>query len=140
MSECIFCSIISGDIPSTKVYEDDDVVAFMDINPANPGHTLVVPKRHFRNLFDVDEEIAAKVMWVATRIAKAIKEALNPDGVNLFQASEKAAFQTVFHFHMHVIPRWEGDDLVEPWKPKKGDIEEIGRIAERIRESLSTTS
>jgi histidine triad (HIT) family protein len=139
MSECVFCRIISGDIPSTRIYEDDEIVAFMDINPANPGHALVVPKRHFRNLFDIDEEMAAKVMRVATKIAKAVKKAINPDGVNLFQASEKAAFQTVFHFHMHVIPRWEEDGLVEPWEPKKGDIEEIGRVAEKIRGCLSTS-
>ncbi|RKY05489.1 HIT family protein [Candidatus Poribacteria bacterium] len=136
MNECIFCKIVAGEIPSNKVYEDDEVVAFMDINPANPGHTLVVPKKHFRNLLDIDEGTAAKVMEAAVKVAKAIKKALNPDGLNLFHASEKAAFQTVFHFHIHVIPRWEGDDLVEPWKPKKGDPERIAETAAKIREAM----
>ena len=131
--DCIFCKIIEGEIPSTKVYEDDQIFAFMDIAPATPGHLLVIPKQHYRNIFDIPRETAGKIMGVGTQLANAIKVALNPDGLNLFQSNEPAAFQTVFHFHLHLIPRWEDDPLVLPWKPKQGDSERIREIADKIR-------
>lgn len=134
--ECIFCAIVEGKIPSATVYEDEHVFAFMDIAPANPGHLLIIPKQHYRNIFDMPAEIGSKIMEVAVPLATAIREALNPDGLNLFQSNEAAAFQTVFHFHLHLIPRWEGDPLRLPWRPSEGNIEEISNIAAKIQEAL----
>ena len=134
---CIFCAIVDGVIPAAKVYEDDQILAFMDINPANPGHLLVIPKRHYRNIFDIDVEMAGKIMRVGTRLASVVKTALNPDGLNLLQSSESAAFQTVFHFHLHLIPRWEDDSLVLPWQPQQGDINQIAEVADKIRQHIT---
>ena len=135
--DCIFCSIVAGDIPAATVYEDEHVFAFMDIAPANPGHTLVIPKQHYRNIFDMPAEVGSKIMKAAVPLANAIRTALNPDGLNLFQSNEAAGFQTVFHFHLHLIPRWEGDPLARlSWRPSEGDMEEIGNIAAKIREAL----
>ncbi len=134
--ECIFCAIVDGKIPSAKVYEDEHVFAFMDIAPANPGHLLIIPKQHYRNIFDMPAEVGSKIMETAIPLAAAIREALNPDGLNLFQSNEAAGFQTVFHFHLHLIPRWEGDPLRLPWKPSEGNIEEINNIAVKIKDVL----
>ena len=134
--DCIFCKIVSGDLPSAKVYEDDEVLAFMDIFPANPGHLLVIPKQHYRNIFDIPPEIAGKIMEAGARIANAIKAALNPDGLNLFQSNEPAGFQVVFHFHLHIVPRWENDSIVLPWKPEEGDSEQIREVADQIRQHI----
>ena len=135
--DCIFCAIVAGDIPAAKVYEDEHVLAFMDIAPANPGHTLVIPKQHYRNIFDMPAEVGAKIMQAAMPLANAIRTALKADGLNLFQANEAAAFQTVFHFHLHLIPRWEGDPLRKQyWRPSEGNMEEINNIAAKIREVL----
>ena len=131
--DCIFCSIISGDIPAIKVYEDDQTLSFMDINPGNTGHLLIIPKQHYRNIFDIPPATAGKIMEVGTKLASAIKAALNPDGLNLFQSNEAAAFQSVFHFHLHLIPRWEDDSLVLPWKPKPGDMDQIRNVAAQIQ-------
>ena len=134
--DCIFCAIVAGEIPAATVYEDEHVLAFMDIAPANPGHTLVIPKQHYRNIFDMPAEVGSQIMQAAIPIANAIRAALNPDGLNLFQANEPAAFQTVFHFHLHLIPRWESDSIRSPWRPREGSPEEIGDIAIKIREAL----
>ena len=134
--DCIFCAIAGDVIPATKVYEEDQILAFMDINPANPGHLLVIPKRHYRNIFDIDAETAGKIMQVGKQLASAIQTALNPDGLNLLQSSEAAAFQTIFHFHLHLIPRWEDDTLVLPWKPQQGDMNQIAEVADKIRQHI----
>ena len=134
--DCIFCKIIAGEIPAAKVYEDEHVFAFMDIAPANPGHTLVIPKRHYRNIFDMPVEVGTRIMQAAIPLANAIRTALNSDGLNLFQSNEAAGFQTVFHFHLHLIPRWEGDPLRLPWRPSEGDMEEISNVAAKIRDAL----
>lgn len=134
--ECIFCAIVDGKIPSAKVYENEHVFAFMDIAPANPGHLLVIPKQHYRNIFDMPADVGSKIMEAAILLAAAIREALKPDGLNLFQSNEPAAFQTVFHFHLHLIPRWEGDPLRLPWRPSEGNIEEINDIASKIRDAM----
>ena len=134
--ECIFCAIVEGKIPSSKVYEDEHVFAFMDIAPANPGHLLIIPKQHYRNIFDMPAEVGSKIMEAAVPLAAAMRKALNPDGLNLFQSNEAAGFQTVFHFHLHLIPRWEGDPLRLPWKPSDGDIKEINSIATKIQKEL----
>ena len=135
--ECIFCSIVAGDIPAIKVYEDAGTLSFMDINPGNPGHILVIPKQHYRNIFDIPAETAGKIMEVGAKLAGVIKDVLNPDGLNLFQSSEAAAFQSVFHFHLHLLPRWEGDSLLLPWKPKPGDMDEIRKVAAQLQECLN---
>lgn len=134
--ECIFCAIVEGKIPAEKVYENQHVLAFMDIAPANPGHLLIIPKQHYRNIFDMPTEVGSKIMEAAVSLAKAIREALNPDGLNLFQSNEPAAFQTVFHFHLHLIPRWEGDPLRLPWRPSEGNMEQINDIASKIRDAM----
>ncbi|MXY99946.1 HIT domain-containing protein, partial [Candidatus Poribacteria bacterium] len=110
---------------------------FMDIAPATTGHTLVIPKQHYRNIFDMPPEIGGKIMQAAIPIANAIRTALNSDGLNLFQSNEAAAFQTVFHFHLHLIPRWKSDPLRKQyWQPSEGDMDEIGDIAAKIRDAL----
>lgn len=134
--ECIFCAIVDGKIPSAKVYENEHVFAFMDIAPANPGHLLVIPKQHYRNIFDMPADVGSKIMEAAIPLAAAIREALKPDGLNLFQSNEPAAFQTVFHFHLHLIPRWEEDPLRLPWRPSEGNIDEINNIASKISNAL----
>ena len=131
--DCVFCSIISGEIPAITVYEEDQTLGFMDINPGNTGHLLVIPKQHYRNIFDIPPATAGRIMEVGTKLANAIKTALNPDGLNLFQSNEAAAFQSVFHFHLHLIPRWEDDSLVLPWKPKPGDMDQIRNVAAQIQ-------
>lgn len=109
---CIFCKIVAGKLPSSKVYEDDKVLAFMNLQQVNPGHTLVVPKEHHRNIFDIHEDTAADISRVAVRLARAIQAAFHPDGMNALQNSEPAAMQSVFHYHLHLIPRYHGDNLL----------------------------
>lgn len=135
--ECIFCAIADGQIPSAKIYEDEHVFAFMDIAPATPGHLVIIPKQHYRNIFDIPTEVGSKIMEAAVPLATAIREALNPDGLNLIQNNEPAGFQTVFHFHLHLIPRWKADSLQPLWQPRgEGNIEEINNIADKIRKAL----
>jgi histidine triad (HIT) family protein len=120
------------------VYEDEHTLAFMDINPATRGHVLVVPKRHARDIFDVGEEDALHVMRAVVRVAQAVDEALQPDGVNLIQTNRPAAFQSVYHFHVHVIPRWWGDGIAPPWRHERGDDRELRATGARIREAVES--
>ena len=108
---CVFCKIIDGSIPSSKVYEDDDVIAILDLSQAEKGHTLVIPKKHFSNILDIEDYEYLKVMNKAKDIAKAVVKAFNADGVNILNNCNEAAGQTVMHFHVHVIPRYNNDDL-----------------------------
>jgi histidine triad (HIT) family protein len=127
MESCIFCEIVKGAIPSAKLYEDDAVLSFLDINPINPGHALVIPKRHYPTIIDVDEEDLKRTAAATRIVAKAIKEALNCDGINILQNNFGAAGQLIFHFHIHVIPRFEGDGL-QIWTGKpyeKGVMNEV---------------
>ena len=139
MMECIFCAIAKGEAPAEVVYEDQATLAFLDINPATPGHTLVIPKVHVRNIYDLSDETAAAVMRTATLVARGLRSALRPDGMNLMQANERAGFQSVFHFHFHLVPRWVGDGLRLPWKPEPGDPQAIAEAASRIRKVLIET-
>lgn len=117
MSDCIFCKIINGDIPSAKVYEDENVLAFLDISQVTKGHTLVIPKEHKENVFELTDEIAAKVFSAVPKVANAIKAAYDPIGLNVLQNNGEAAGQSVFHFHMHLIPRYgKGDGFGAVWK------------------------
>jgi len=137
MGDCIFCKIIQGEIPATKVYEDEKVLAFMDINPLNDGHTLVVPKRHAETIFEIDSQDLIATMKVAQRLAIAIKKALNSDGMIVVQLNNKAAGQMVPHLHIHLIPRWENDGLqIGKWEIKPGDMEKIKDIAEKIKKEV----
>ncbi len=138
-THCVFCRIVAGELPSTKLHEDERTLAFMDINPITPGHALVIVKPHRENVFELDEEECVAVMRTSKKVADAIRRGLEPDGLNLFQANGLAAFQTVFHFHMHVLPRYLGDPIQPPvglLSGRKGDPEEIRKQAERIRSSI----
>jgi histidine triad (HIT) family protein len=115
MSDCIFCSILSGELPSKKVYEDESTYAFLDIFPANRGHTLVIPKKHVVDIHDADALTYAEVARSAKVVADMLQDKLNSDGTTIFQMSREDGWQTVFHLHMHVVPRWSGDLLHKPW-------------------------
>ena len=131
--DCIFCKIVAGEIPSFKVFEDDATLAFMDINPANEGHALVIPKEHAIDLYAVSDEALTRTAVTAKKVAAAVARTLNPDGLNLVQCNGAAAAQSVMHFHVHVLPRSKNDGLAMNWGLKLGDIDAIGRLAERIR-------
>ena len=134
---CVFCDIIEGRAPADVVSEDGETLAFMDINPANPGHTLVIPKQHARDVYELDEETAAAVMVTAVRVARAIRVALQPDGMNLVQSNERAGGQEIFHFHMHIIPRWYGDGLRLARPPEVRRTMPIKEAAARIRREMT---
>ena len=131
---CLFCKIIAGEVPATIVQEDERTVAFMDINPATRGHALVVPRAHVRDLLEIGREDLDAVLAAAQRLAGRAKEALQADGINLLNSCGAAAWQTIFHFHIHVIPRYDGDPLRLPTRPQEGDPEEIARVASELRD------
>jgi histidine triad (HIT) family protein len=131
--ECIFCKIVAGEVPGQIVQEDDRTVAFMDISPATRGHALVVPRNHWRDLLEIEHDDLEATVLAAQRLAQRMHDRLDVDGVNLLNARGAAAWQTVFHFHMHVIPRYEGDPLRLPWKPEPGDTDEIAAVADQLR-------
>jgi histidine triad (HIT) family protein len=133
MADCVFCMIRDGKIPSAKVYDDQRTLAFMDINPLSRGHCLVVPKAHAATLFEAEPEDLKAAIATAKKVAGAIRKALNPDGLNLLQANGAAAFQSVPHFHLHLIPRWTNDGKGFDWKEVPGNREEIMGTADRIR-------
>ena len=136
--DCIFCKIVSGEIPCTKVFEDDRVLAFMDINPLNDGHLLVIPKTHATTILDIDEADFAAVTKAVHKLSKAVQEALKPDGINLLQLNGKAANQVVPHLHVHIVPRWYEDGLrVSQWEIVPGDFEKINGISDQIVAALS---
>ena len=115
--DCIFCKLSNGDIPTNALYEDDVVKVIFDLNPASKGHVLILPKNHFANLFEIPEDMDAKAFILAKKIAKKMKDVFGCDGVNIVQNNGVAAGQTVFHFHIHLIPRYEGDHAGVTWKP-----------------------
>jgi len=127
--DCLFCKIVAGEIPATRVAEDDRTIAFMDINPATRGHVLVVPREHANDLLAIDPEDLAAVAKTAQRVAATMPDRLGADGVNLLNSCGREAWQTVFHFHLHVIPRYAADPLRLPWTPEPGDRDEIAAAA-----------
>ncbi len=131
--DCLFCGIVAGDVPAQIVDSDEHTVAFMDINPATRGHALVVPRTHSTDLLDIGDEDLERTVLAARRLAKRIDETLEPAGFNLLNSCRPAAWQTVFHFHIHVIPRYDDDPLKLPWIPRGAEAQEIERIGERIR-------
>ena len=136
MSECIFCKIVEKSLDAQIIYEDDKIMAFLDINPATEGHSLVIPKKHYENLFDVDTQLASYLFEKTIIIARSVKEAMQCDGINLVQSSGKAAMQTIFHFHIHIIPRYKSDKIIKPWTPLHYTQEELNSVAERIKQFL----
>lgn len=135
--DCIFCKIANGLIPSPAIYEDDDFKVILDRGPAAKGHALVLPKEHFDNVFSMDEKTAGKVFAVAAKTARAINETFGCDGINILQNNNEAAGQTVFHFHMHVIPRHNGDDVKLGWTPGEITDEQVEEYVEAIRKNLN---
>jgi histidine triad (HIT) family protein len=131
-SDCIFCKIVRGEIPCHKIWEDENLLAFLDINPLVEGHTLVIPKKHFQDIFDIDEENISKINEGVKKVTGLMKENLKVDGVNVLNASGKSAQQSVFHIHYHVIPRFENDGL-DIFPEKKDVIKELSEIASKIR-------
>jgi histidine triad (HIT) family protein len=132
-ADCLFCKIVAGEVPATVVGEDERTLSFMDINPATRGHALVVPREHVADLLEVGQEDLAAVAAAAKRLAARAKEALGADGVNLINSCGAAAWQTVFHFHIHVIPRYRDDPLKLPWVPSPGDADEIAAAGAALR-------
>jgi histidine triad (HIT) family protein len=130
--DCVFCKIVAGDIPCFKLYEDEHTLAFMDINPASRGHALVIPKTHSPSLFEAPGGDLSAMMATARKVGRAIQSTLNPDGLNLVQANGPGAAQSVFHLHVHVLPRYMGDNLKLNWGINPGDMDEIKAISEQI--------
>jgi histidine triad (HIT) family protein len=139
-ADCVFCKIRDGKLPAMKVYEDDETLVFMDINPLNAGHCLVVTRTHAPTIWDADEADLRAAIVVAKKTALALREALKPDGLNLLQANGAAAFQSVPHFHLHLIPRWNNDGKGFDWALVPGDRAQIIQIGERVREALAAAS
>ena len=135
--DCVFCRIRDGQIPSTRVYEDERTLCFMDINPINEGHCLVVTRAHAPTIFEAAEADLAAAITTAKRVARALRAALAPDGLNLLQANGAAAFQSVPHFHLHLIPRWDGDGKGFDWTLVPGERARIQAVAEKVRAALA---
>jgi histidine triad (HIT) family protein len=131
--DCLFCGIVAGDVPGQVVDSDEHTVAFMDINPATRGHALVVPRNHSADLLEIDEQDLGHTMVAAQRLARRMREVLKPAGFNLLNSCGSEAWQTIFHFHVHVIPRYEDDPLKLPWVPGPGDENEIASVADKLR-------
>lgn len=126
--DCIFCRIAAGEIPSATLYEDEDFRVILDLGPATKGHALILPKEHYRNLYDIDDEMAAKAMILAKKMVKKMTDVLGCDGYNIVQNNEEPAGQTVFHFHMHLIPRYEKDQVGLSWTP--------GTLTDEVKEEV----
>jgi len=136
VTDCVFCRIVAGQIPSTRVHEDEHTIAFMDIGQVNPGHVLVAVKKHAANLFDLDDAQAAAVARASAKVARAIRAAFEPEGLSVYQANGKAAGQTVFHYHVHLLPRHAGDGMELTWPVKSPPRATLEDYAARIRGKL----
>jgi len=141
MEDCVFCKIVSGTFGSAKIWEDDQVLAFLDIKPLTKGHALIIPKQHVKDIFDLDPELLKKIAVTAQRISLAIKKSLQADGIRLSQSNGKAAGQEIFHFHLHVIPRYANDGIsmseVMTAHPDLVSIEDLGVLSKKITGALS---
>lgn len=133
MEECIFCKIVRNDVPSFKIYEDEYTVAFLDINPASLGHVLVAPKKHVENVFDADEETIKNVYTTVKKISEIIKHRLQPHGVNILQNNGRQAGQIVAHFHVHIIPRYENDQIVFAFPRKQVNESQMKELVEKLK-------
>ena len=132
MSDCIFCKIIAGDIPSATIYENDECKVILDRFPSGEGHALILPKNHVANIFEIDPEQAGRLFSLAAKLAKAMKEVLGFEHMNILQNNGTVAGQTVFHFHIHLIPRWEGDGINIGWAPTEPTDEEIAAVKAKL--------
>jgi histidine triad (HIT) family protein len=137
MTDCVFCKIVAGQIPSTRVYEDEQTLAFMDIGQVNPGHVLVAVKKHASNLYELDEAQTAAAARACVTVARAIQAAFKPEGLSVYQANGKAAGQTVFHYHVHLLPRHAGDGMELTWPVKNPPRERLEEHAGKIRAALA---
>ena len=135
---CIFCKIANGEIPSTTLYEDEMFRVILDLGPASRGHALILPKEHFKDVCELDEKTAAKVLPLGAKIGAAMKKSLGCTGFNLVQNNGTSAGQTIFHFHMHIIPRYENGPAMVDWTPGKAEPEELAATAQLIQEGLQT--
>ena len=133
MSDCIFCKIANGEIPSATLYEDEDFRVILELGPASKGHALILPKAHAANIYEISDDMAAKAMILAKKMATKMTEALKCDGFNIVQNNGEPAGQTVFHFHMHLIPRYEGDQVGITWKPGTLTDEVKNEILEKLK-------
>ena len=136
MSHCVFCRIVAREIPATVVHEDEHTLAFMDLGQVNPGHVLVAVKAHAENLYALSDGQAGAVLRSAARVARAIRDAFGPEGLSVYQANGKAAGQTVFHYHVHLVPRYEGDGMALTWPVKNPPREKLEEAAAKIRASM----
>lgn len=134
--DCIFCKIANGEIPSTTLYEDEDFRVILDLGPASRGHALILPKEHYANLYEIEDDTAAKVMVLAKKMAKVMTKGLKADGFNLVQNNGETAGQTVFHFHLHLIPRYADEKKIIEWTPGTISKEEMEKIASQVKEQL----
>ncbi len=132
-NDCIFCKLASGEIPSATLYEDEDFRVILDLSPASKGHALIIPKNHYRNLYDLDDELASKVLVLAKKMINRLTDVLGCDGYNIVQNNEEVAGQTVFHFHMHLIPRYKGDKVGIGWKMGKLSDADKEEILEKLK-------
>jgi len=137
MADCIFCRIVNGEIPSSKVYEDDATIAFMDLGQVNPGHVIVATKQHVDDIHGLDDKLAGDVFRAAAHVANAVKKAIRPEGITVLQANGAAGWQTVFHFHLHVLPRYAGDGVGLTWPAKRPPAEELARLAEIVKRGFA---
>ena len=137
MADCVFCKIVSGEIPSSKVYEDETTLAFMDAGQVNPGHVIVAVKKHVPHIYDLHTDLAAAVFRSAAKVAKAVKTAMQPAGMTLLQANEKEGWQTVDHLHIHVLPRHPDDGVTLGWPAKHPPSDELDRLAEQVKKEMT---
>lgn len=133
MNDCLFCRIVAGAADALIVDEDEHTLAFLDVAPATEGHTLVVPKRHARDLLTIGDEDATAVMRAVRMVARMLDDSLSPDGITLFQANGAVGWQHVFHLHVHVVPRWNDDALTTPWEARRAPLEALAAVARRLR-------
>ena len=136
VESCIFCRIAQKQVPASRVFEDERVVAFLDIRPLNEGHTLVIPKEHYESIFDIPQDLVAYLHGITKNVAIAVEKAVKADGISIIQQNGKAAGQEIFHLHVHVIPRYEGQKLSSTSKISEVDIRELSLTAEKIRKYL----
>ena len=133
--DCIFCKIVAGAIPSHKIYEDDATLAFLDINPASRGHALVISKHHAEHIYDMPVDALYAVAQATQRVARRLRQVVQPDGLNVIQNNGAAAGQSVFHYHVHLIPRQRGDRVMQAWKPGATDHAALGALAAELRDA-----
>ena len=136
MNDCIFCKIAKGEIPSATVYDDDDFRVIIYISPASEGHMIILPKEHAANVYELSDEIASKIYVLAKKLATALKDELDCDGINILQNNGEAAGQTVFHLHMHIIPRYYSDDISIRWNQGKSDADSLAELAKSIGQRI----